>query len=369
MRYSGWGILISGLGVVSPTALSASLRNRAGQTPEIQVIPDVVSCDSCVIERYKLATIHDRGFPEGAIVIGAEVHVNSDGTFLVQAGPFDEDPYLADGTGAITRPLVRKGEGPGEYRRVMQFFETPSAYLVFDPALRRVTHLSKTSFEVLRTNPIPGYDGVPPVLVFEDGSYLVTGAEASPRSVGNLFHLIDPAGNIVRRFGEPDGPIESPSLVVPLCLGASEDGTFWTASPIQYRLERWDREGNLLGVIQRDTDWFTFEPDPEKRTASVPQYRVNGLFEDEGGLLWVHVTGYRSEGGRLDPNPGTRTSIIEVIDPVAGTLVASSRLDGVTRFPAMGGFYQTQAMEDPETLMIQIEVWGARLRGFGGGLR
>lgn len=315
----------------APVSLPASPLSPASQAPQIQVVSDSVSCDSCVIERYRIATIHDRDFPEGALVIGAEV--------------------------------------PGEYRRVMQFFETPFAYLLFDPGLRRVTHLSKTTFEVLGTNPIPGYSGVPPVLVFGDGSYLVTGAEATPRSVGNLFHLVDPAGDIVGRFGEPDGPIQSPSLVVPLCLAVSRDGAFWAASPIRYRIERWDREGNLLGVMQRETDWFTFEPDRERQTASVPQYRVNGLFEDEGGLLWVHIWRYRSQGGRLDPDPATRTSIIEVIDPAAGTLVASSRLDGVTRLPAMGGFYQTEKKEDPATLMIQVEVWGARLRGFGGRLR
>lgn len=358
-------LLGASLAFSAPTA-AADTPIAKDTLPAIIVVTDSVSCDSCLIERHRIVTIHDRDYPEGALVVGGGVHVNSDGTFLVLAGPFAEDPFFADETGAITQAVGRKGEGPGEYRRVMQFFEGPSAYLVFDPSLRRATHLSKTNLETLETHPIPGYTGVPPVLVFDDGFYLVTGAEATPRSVGKLFHLLDSAGNVVGRFGEPDRGNELPSVVVPLCLARSRDGTFWTADRDRYRISRWDREGNLLEVIRRESAWFAFEADREKRRAAVPQYRVDGLFEDEGGLLWVHVRGYRSEGGRLDPDPATRTSIIEVIDPVAGTLVAASRMDGVTRFSAMGGFYQTETREDPTTFLKVVDVWGARLRGYGG---
>ena len=38
-------------------------------------------------------------------------------------------------------------------------------------------------------------------------------------------------------------------------------------------------------------------------------------------------------------------------------------LDGVRRFSAMNGVYQTVSQEDPETLLLNVEVWGARLVG------
>ncbi len=63
------------------------------------------------------------------------------------------------------------------------------------------------------------------------------------------------------------------------------------------------------------------------------------------------------------PPPDLLANVVEVIDPTAGTLVASSRVEGVTRFSAMGGFYQMVTKEDPETLLINVEVWGARLTG------
>jgi hypothetical protein len=77
---------------------------------EVRVITDEVSCDSCLIERYLLATIHDRAFPEGAFQNVGVPFVNSDGTFLVIGGRAQSELFFADRDGSIVRRIGAEGE-------------------------------------------------------------------------------------------------------------------------------------------------------------------------------------------------------------------------------------------------------------------
>ena len=364
MRAIPWLLGATVLASSPPNASASFVQEQETRAPEVQIIPDQVSCDTCVIERYLVATIHDRAFRDGALIFFGLPHVNSDGTFLVIAGPpTASELYLAEPDGSIVRRIGRAGDGPGEYRRVSAALELPEAYFVFDQTLRRVTRLSKTTLEALGTTQLHLIQGAVPPLVFEDGSLLFSGTSRTRSGIGHPFHLLDSSGQLVRSFGveEVVPPSQNP---YPGVLARSRDGAFWAAFPDRYQIERWDREGNLLAVIQPEADWFTNEPDREKQQAGARQSRVQGLFEDEDGLLWVHIIGRQvgeKVGGQLEPDPSTSASIIEVIDPVVGTLVASSRVEGLRDFWAYGGFFQMVNRESPQGLLT-LEVWGARLR-------
>jgi hypothetical protein len=352
------------LRVLGASLLTLGVADVTAQ--EVRVITDEVSCDSCMIERYRVATIHDREFPEGALATVVFPHLNTDGRFLVVAGPIEDELFQTDLDGSIVRRVGRAGEGPGEYKHPTHVHELPSAYLVYDSRLRRVTRLSKTNLEVLATTRLPVIGGPVRPIVFEDGSYLFAGSSSTRGGVGHFFHLVDSSGDAVRSFGEPDGVLRPRSLEYPMVLALSRDGSFWAGYRGDYRIERWDREGNLLEVFLREANWFSYDPDNDERRATVPQARLTGLFEDEDGLLWVHVTSRRfipreqGTGLRSDPDPATRGSIIEVLDPKAGTLVASSRVDGWRAFSAIGGFYQVVYPEGPVG-PLSVEVWAARL--------
>jgi hypothetical protein len=371
LKASAWtiGALALALGA---SELSAGVVQEADTLgPKTLVITDSVSCDSCVIERYKIATIHDRDFPQGALVLTGQPHVNSGGTFLVIAGPpLESQLFLANSGGSIVQRIGREGEGPGEYRDVYHIAELPSAYLVFDPRLSRVTRLAKNDFEVLGTTPFLYPGGPVSPLVFMDGSLLLTGRRVILEGVRHHFHVTDSYGSLIRSFGGSANTSGLPAQEYPTVVAVSGEDTFWVGDRNEYRIEKWDLDGNLLSVCRRTPGWYSYQPDPEKLEPGMWQYRINQLFEDEEGLLWVHISGYPlvEDGGRIrsDPDPGTWTSIIEVLDPTAGTLVASSRLGGVKRFAALNGFFQSVTKEDPETLLLNVEVWGARLRGFEG---
>ena len=347
-------------------AFLLTLGVSKGTAQEVRTIPDEVSCDSCVIERFKVATIHDRDFPEGALATAVQPYPNTDGTFFVVAGRLEDELFLTDQFGSIVSRVGRDGEGPGEYMHPSHVHELPAAYLVYDGRLRRVTRLSKPDLEVLDTTPFPAIGGPVQPIVFEDGSYLFSGSSSTREGVGQFFHLVDPSGTPVRSFGEPDGVLRPRSLDRPLVLALSHDATFWAGYPGEYRIERWDREGNLLEVYLREADWFSDDPEDDRRRATLPQTRLSGLFEDEEGLLWVHVTSRRfipREGGtalRIDPSPATNGSIIEVLNPTAGTLVASSHLYGRVSFSVFGGFQQVVYPEN-SVGPLSVEVWAARI--------
>ena len=108
---------------------------RASGHVQPQTISGGPTCDHCTIERHLLATIHDSTYEGGAIGDGgANTHVNSDGTFLVIAGPglFNPEIFFARANGAISYRLGQTGQGPGEYKRPMHVMEADSFFLVVD---------------------------------------------------------------------------------------------------------------------------------------------------------------------------------------------------------------------------------------------
>ena len=133
------------------------------------------------------------------------------------------------------------------------------------------------------------------------------------------------------------------------------------ATELDYQIERWDREGNLLTIFQRETEWCPPEPiDSEGRPVGRYQSCVTQMWEDDDGFLWVLGFTVKGKFEALNPLPGTVASIIEVLDPSTGTLVAASHIDGRLTIPAMGGFFHSVNLEDPEGL-VYAETWTARL--------
>ena len=300
-----------------------------------------------------------------ALVDVGTPHVNSDGTFLAIAGPMLQNQlFSAENDGSIVHRIGRTGEGPGEYERIFHIHELPGAYLIFDPMLTRVTHLSKTTFETLSTTPFPNLGSPVPPLVFGDGSYLISGTNRTREGVGHPFHLFDPSGQLVRSFGGTAGLSPTQSSPPPAYFGSSRDGAFWVADPYRYRIERWDREGNLLAVFEREADWFPAYTLNETGRPSTGGSRsmIRGLWEDEDGLLWVHGRQVKSREPVRRPAPDLLATVIEVIDPTTGTLVASHRVEGMSAYSALGGFYQVITKEDPQSHLINVEVWGARFK-------
>lgn len=311
--------------VATGVPVGPAVAAQAAADQEIITISGGPTCERCAIERILLATIHDRSFDGGALVGGGAVHVNRDGTFLVRAGRRMEELFLADESGSITRQIGRSGEGPGEYFRPLSVAELPQAYVVFDPALGRVTWLDKESFEVSRTVRMPAANTGTAPAVFSDGSY-VLGAALPTRGGNDLpLHLVTADGDVLRSFGE--GPYSTN-------IAPSGDSAVWVAQVDRYRVAKWHIDGRLLAVYERVADWFPPPADNRSRQAGDRSVRLTEISEDEQGRLWVHTsirtlrevrgvdatTGQERSVLRLSPDPATAQEVIEVLDPVTGVV-------------------------------------------------
>lgn len=321
-----------------------------------QVRPQTISggptCESCSIERHFLATVQDSTYDDGAIVRTIVLHVNSDGSFLVNAGPgLGSELYLAGRNGAIVRRVGRTGEGPGEYKLPMRLTEADSLFLVLDLSLRRATYLRKPSLELLYTVPIPGGLSPGPTVAFPDGSYVMWARGGTRSTAGHALHHVSGDGRILRSFGPPLGE-DVPTLAL------AGDGGVWIGFD-DYRIEKWSVDGDSMAAFVRVADWV--KPIDDSTESGDRHTMLTGLREDENGLIWVHnaVRTKAEVGGVSDP--AAAESVIEVLDPSTLTVVAQSKTAGRREWVVGGrGFYLGEPRTSPSGLIL-MDVWRFRL--------
>lgn len=309
------------------------------------------ACTECVIERYLVATIHDQDYPPGAITDHVAVHPTSSGRFFVTSGAGYNQLFLTDEEGSIVRQIGVIGQGPGEFMDPRFVLETPSAFAVFDRRQGRVTKLDKGTLDVLRTIRMPIVATAANPVMFDDGAFVVS----EPSSASGPLHVVGPDGELLRSFGSlHEG-------MFPQTLARAGDAGFWATYARGYRLERWSKEGQLLQVLKRAPEWWVANSD---ELEPGDQYTFVGqIHEDEAGLLWVHVhvLTKTEERSGLFENPATKASIIEVIDPRRGEVVASSRFQGVAQLSLQSDeFFQIVVEETPVGLKL-LRIWGNRL--------
>jgi hypothetical protein len=127
-------------------------------------------------------------------------------------------------------------------------------------------------------------------------------------------------------------------------IAPGNDGV-WAAPVTRYVLELWTFSGRKVRELERNVSWFK----PHKQLGlnrdkpnAAPNPGIVDLRMDSAGRLWVivHVADekwtsglgnvrgmYNRQVRGIADTDNYWDSIIEVIDPVAGTLVASQRFD------------------------------------------
>lgn len=339
--------------LVSLVVLPAPVRSQ----PPVQRIDGDPICGDCAVERYLVATIHDRDYASGAIGNRAAVHPTSSGRFFVTAGPAYNQLFLTDEEGSIVRQIGAIGQGPGEFTDARAVLETPSAFAVIDRRQGRLTTLDKESLEVIRAIRMPVVGPAANPVIFDDGTLVVS--EWPRASAAGPLHVTGPDGELLRSFGSVH------EGAFPQMLSRSGDAAFWATYVRGYRLERWSKEGELLQVLERAPEWWVANSD---ELVPGDQYNFVGqIHEDEAGLLWVHIhihTKPGEAGGFFQQTEG-KASVIEVIDPRRGEVLASTRFPGVAQIGQQGdGFYQMVIEETPTGLNL-LRIWGNRLQRGG----
>jgi hypothetical protein len=154
----------------------------------------------------------------------------------------------------------------------------------------------------------------------------------------------------------------------------SRSGEIAVAHFNDYRIEVWDLSGTHLRTLEREAAWFP--PGGEAGSPSADrQARPNaGLWTprfDEHGRLWTFARvadGDWADALETGPDPYGRPrmgvpqgsqsdlydSMIEVLDPATGRLLASTRIDAALGFLLPGGYAASYREDDGGNPFIDI---------------
>lgn len=341
---------------------------------EVLEVGSLPSCGQCRLELQHVLTLDPRG-PEGLLVgEPASVARTPDGRLLVTQHQSPHELLVFDSAGGYHATVGRRGSGPGEYRGLehVSLAENGEAVLV-DNTNGRITWLS-TDLEVTRTERSPA-----PLVhrLMQVGPDRFIANASMAQGTGLPLHSIDLESGQVRSFGTVL-PVPRPGLPWAnlRALALAGNGRVWSAYRTQYVLELWDTAGALVKTLARRTSWF--QPYVERRVGSgePAQPWLMAIRENlEGQLLslvTVPIDDYRRvlgppretpRGPRYDVSRKDQLfdTIVEVIDPETGELVASERLPQyLLDFLDDQHVYGYRLSPDGNPL---IDVWRLRLVG------
>lgn len=326
-------------------------------------------CTSCLKLR-PVTTL--RG--SGEITVGATTIIarNRRGQFLLTHVNEPAGLFLFGADGRPLRRIGRRGQGPGEFVSIRALeISAGDTIHVFDGQLQRVSILDP-ELNFVRTVPLPGPVNL--AVVLPGGGYVQNGTMLSPDQVGLPLHLLDRAGRRLRSFGSADGAFDGmASWAGWRALGLSPRGSVWTLPFTSYQLEEWGLDGGLKRGFRRDPGWFEpYRIAGRLTPQNPPRPRSDAVWEDARGLVWTvievvdpdwrrHLQPIPSVPGAWQPTDLHRVfdTVIEVIDPGTGRLVASQRFRDLvlgTSEPGLLVRYREDAAGEPALDLYRVEL-------------
>jgi hypothetical protein len=319
-------------------------------------IPSTPSCKACSVQ---LAPVARLGSAEDSAGFGllSSVVMTRRGEFLVSSQTFVGQIFVFDRNGKFLRSIGRKGQGPGEFNAPLALridaHDTVRA-IEAGPASRY--HVIAPDNTIKRTTPLG-------VRIFSsvgeaDGSIFA----GTPSTEGTLS-VFDRDGKRTLQFGKltPNSdPNESLRMVA-----SAPNGTRWSLAAGAYVLERWLPNGTSAQRLVGERDWMQKGPLPTRIDARTqkPPTQMTGLLIDGQGRLFVFA-GVADANWKPDPGGGAPDparvfdTLIEVIDPKTGTLLASTRFDRLV-MPMHGTIAYSMIEDDVGDLKLQ--VWNLSL--------
>jgi hypothetical protein len=230
--------------------------------------------------------------------------------------------------GMYLHTLGGRGEGPGEFQLVRRIhIDADDRLFTTDRLLGRISIFASTGTlerTVTVPEPLLGFTVFP----IRGDSILVGGHSFTPALIGYSTHILSPEGTRIRSFGEPTYPLRpsSDEFYHHRAIAPADLDQLWIAGWERYQIELWSLDGTRLHVWHRDADWF-HRADPATDGRTPPRPSLTSLYEDSSGRLWLHMRVAAEDW--LD-GPERFDTVIEVLDPEAGEVLASLRLSGRT---------------------------------------
>jgi len=329
-----WAISIR-VAIMFGTAVSLPIPAEAQSTIKVTADPD---CSDCAIQfglSFTIGGVDDRSQlaqPNGAAM-------TSKGELLLSHIAAPNQVFVYDNAGRFLRAFGRAGQGPGEFRlvRSLRVGRGDTLY-VFDNGVPRISVFDGTHNFVRATPAVANSNDFVPV---QSGEFVMNAIRRTPNEVGYPLHLVGSSG-ITRSFGTENPEFRSDlASLLNRRLAVGNDGVLWAAHETAYQIDMLDASGRVVKRLIRDVNWFTpHASSPRIEPDKPPAPRVRDFRVDANGLLWLLIrvadpnwknaltTQGRVQGrtflGYTTPD-AYFDSIIEVIDPRTGRLVASGR--------------------------------------------
>lgn len=292
--------------------------------PNVTVTEASALCDVVGVRVATLEPAADGHHPDPA----PHVLVGADGRYYTKsANSPDRQILVWDRAGNFLRAIGRPGQGPGEFdpRGVNHFLGRGDSLMVADAGGK--WSVFGPDFAFVRGFRAP--------VRYQPESTLATGAGIFSTSLSapggasdGSFGVIDWEGAVARRIG----PMSSPPGRAVALLGAS----YWVLPESGGRsglvLEEWTTTGTRGRTLTRAASWLPASGyAPVAGEPALPEFEA--VQSDPDGFLWVRMA-VRDPRWRSIEGAAKRTAMaelydgrVEVIDPVAGVVLATFRID------------------------------------------
>ena len=336
--------------------LAAALLPLLGPVPSLAQtvveIDDEIACPGCSIETGSPVTL---AAPQDRLWFSSDVALrvahDREGNYI--AAPLEGDALIAafHPDGSYRSSHGRIGQGPGEFTTNIPLLIDVGAgdtvYAVSPPHLHTLAPRAESGLDQVRI-PVLAMGAV---VALRDG----IAVEATVRTENGVtpVQILRPDGTIRASVGASGSDEISGGPGLRRVLGRSNDhADVWSAHVNRYRLTRYGPDGEEKARVERNSR--SFRPGlglrPGAPYLAPARPGVMSVHQDADGLLWValsraprsfsplvpNVRGLATGGEVLipastDPNRFLHTTV-EVLDPVAGKLLARRDFDERVKF-------------------------------------
>ena len=310
---------------------------HAQSLPRVVEVSAQPSCATC---RISLTKWIDVGSVNDSLLLNLRTRFAVRGGALF-AAPTSTPGRIAifDTGGRLVRGLGRRGQGPAELASIVGYALDSKGLVVLQRSPARVSWIPFDSSEVVPLALVKQVDATSRIWSIGDLS-IVASPYVTSANVGRAF-AVRKTGELPHPFSalaSTGPPIESSFFARQANGSPSTRGRFWLSRVNKYEIELWDTTGANLQRLIVKPSWFT-----EWATMPLLPWRepwpaqVVGIREAADGNLWVASWIAKRDWRAAPADSAVQESgvtnyvdtIIDVIDPVAGRLLATSRLPGI----------------------------------------
>ncbi len=379
MRVLSFGVspivLAGAFAATSVQPLAAQRSSAPPTTLAPVVVPDAPSCATCSITIGPARTL---AFPAGMELANMHNVVREDARGRVWVIESETGRIrLFDRDGRYMRSVGREGAGPGEFRSPSEVLSIPGdSVVILDAVSARATVLTP-DLRYARSMLYPLQLGFASIMRWPD-SVLVPGRIQGEKATGWPLHVLSfraSAAWITHSFGSGPRLAHRELFYNQHTAVASSTGGAVSVPIRTYDLYTWSSTGRMTGHFVRRPSWFPGSDKLGLGNPTTPPYpQVHALRTDASGLIWVAIgvpsshwkagwDGVTIRAGEFKSNdPAFHElfdTIIEVIDPKSGRVLARQKVEGwITQFLRDGRMVRYTATRDDEP---QLQLLSATL--------